>query len=80
MKLTETAIRNAKAGQRIQKLFDGGVGCTLKSRPRAASTGGGNTVSRAGHLAARKTMMQEWADNLDKVKAGAQIVPIHQNA
>jgi len=27
-----------------------------------------------------KKMMQEWADYLDKLKAGAEIVPINQSA
>lgn len=34
----------------------------------------------AEYLSERKKMMQEWADYLDKLKAGAEIIPINQNA
>ena len=31
-----------------------------------------------GFLPARKAMMQQWADYLDKIKAGAEIVPLRR--
>ena len=34
----------------------------------------------AEHLKERARMMQEWADYLDKLKAGAEIIPINQSA
>lgn len=43
-----------------------------------------NTVkaayNRAEHLPERRKMMQEWADYLNKLKAGAEIIPINQSA
>jgi len=28
----------------------------------------------------RKKMMQDWADYLDKIKAGAEVIPLRQRA
>jgi integrase len=36
--------------------------------------------NRAEYLPARKAMMQEWADYLDKLKAGAEVIALHGNA
>jgi integrase len=36
--------------------------------------------NRAEFLSERKTMMQQWADYLDKLKAGADVIPLHGNA
>ena len=33
--------------------------------------------NRAEYLPERKTMMQEWADYLDKLKAGADVIQLH---
>jgi len=33
--------------------------------------------NRAGHLPERKRMMQQWADHLDALKAGAKVTPLH---
>ncbi len=33
---------------------------------------------RTKHLAKRREMLQAWADYLDSLKAGAQVIPIHQ--
>jgi integrase len=42
----------------------------------------GNEVRRAydrsQHIDKRTAMMQAWADYLDRLKAGAQVIPIHQ--
>ncbi len=38
----------------------------------------GRAYNRTVHLAERHKMMQLWADYLDKLKAGADIIPIHQ--
>lgn len=40
----------------------------------------GRAYNRTAHLPERRKMMQEWADYLDKLKAGAEIVPINQSA
>jgi integrase len=40
----------------------------------------GRAYNRTAHLPERKKMMQDWADYLDKLKAGAEIVPINQRA
>jgi len=36
--------------------------------------------NRAEYLPERKKMMQQWADYLDKLKAGADVIPLHGNA
>ncbi|SET32675.1 Integrase [Nitrosomonas marina] len=38
----------------------------------------GRAYNRTAHLPERRKMMQQWADYLDKLKSGAEIVPIHQ--
>ena len=35
---------------------------------------------RAEYLPERREMMQQWADYLDKLKAGAEVIPLHGNA
>ena len=40
----------------------------------------GRAYNRTAHLAERKRMMQVWADYLDKLKFGAEIVSINTNA
>ncbi|CAG9932423.1 tyrosine-type recombinase/integrase [Candidatus Nitrotoga arctica] len=40
----------------------------------------GRAYNRTAHLPERKKMMQQWADYLDKLKAGAEVVPIPQRA
>ncbi len=40
----------------------------------------GRAYNRTVHLEERRKMMQEWADYLDKLKAGAEIIPINQSA
>ena len=34
----------------------------------------------AEHLPERRKMMQQWADYLDKLKVGAEVIPLHQSA
>jgi len=36
--------------------------------------------NRAEYLPERKKMMQQWANYLDKLKAGADVIPLHGNA
>ena len=36
--------------------------------------------NRAEYLPDRKKMMQKWADYLDKLKAGADVIPLRGNA
>jgi integrase len=40
----------------------------------------GTSYNRTKFLPARKAMMQQWADYLDKLKAGADVIPLHGNA
>jgi len=40
----------------------------------------GRAYNRTAHLPERKKMMQAWADYLDKLKSGAEIITIHQSA
>ena len=40
----------------------------------------GRAYNRTAHLPERRKMMQQWADYLDKLKAGADVVSIHGNA
>jgi len=40
----------------------------------------GTAYNRTKFLKERKAMMQEWADYLDKLKAGAEVIPLHGNA
>jgi hypothetical protein len=40
----------------------------------------GRAYNRTAHLPERRKMMQEWADYLDKLKAGAEIISINRSA
>lgn len=40
----------------------------------------GRAYNRTAHLTERRAMMQQWADYLDKVKAGAEIIPLRSHA
>lgn len=40
----------------------------------------GTSYNRTKFLPARKAMMQEWADYLEKLKAGAEVIPINGHA
>ena len=40
----------------------------------------GRAYNRTAHLPERRKMMQKWADYLDKLKAGAEIIPVHQKS
>ena len=40
----------------------------------------GRAYNRTTHLPERRKMMQEWADYLDKLKAGAEVISIKQSA
>lgn len=40
----------------------------------------GRAYNRTAHLPERRKMMQQWADYLDKLKAGADVIPLHGNA
>jgi integrase len=37
----------------------------------------GRAYNRTAHLAGRREMMQLWADYLDGLKQGAQVLPLH---
>lgn len=38
----------------------------------------GRAYNRTSHLPERRAMMQQWADYLDKLKAGAEVIPLRQ--
>ena len=40
----------------------------------------GRAYNRTAHLPERRKMMQQWADYLDKLKTGAEVIPLHGNA
>lgn len=40
----------------------------------------GRAYNRTSHLPERKKMMQAWADYLDKLRAGAEVIPLRQTA
>lgn len=40
----------------------------------------GRAYNRTAHLPERRKMMQQWADYLDKLKTGAEVIPINQSA
>ena len=40
----------------------------------------GRAYNRTAHLPERRKMMQQWADYLDKLKGGADVIPLHGNA
>ncbi len=40
----------------------------------------GRAYNRTAHLPERRKMMQKWADYLDKLKAGADVVPLTRSA
>ena len=40
----------------------------------------GRAYNRTAHLPERRKMMQQWADYLDKLKAGAEVIPLHGDA
>jgi integrase len=40
----------------------------------------GRAYNRTAHLSERHKMMQQWADYLDKLKAGAEVIPLPQRA
>jgi integrase len=40
----------------------------------------GRAYNRTAHLPERRKMMQQWADYLDKLKVGAEVIPLQSNA
>lgn len=40
----------------------------------------GRAYNRTAHIEARRKMMQLWADYLGKIKAGAEVIPLHGHA
>jgi integrase len=37
----------------------------------------GRAYNRTAHLPARREMMEQWADYLDKLRTGADVIPLH---
>lgn len=46
----------------------------------AVKDANGRAYNRTAHLPERKKMMQQWADYLDKLKSGADVIPLHGKA
>lgn len=46
----------------------------------AVKDANGTAYNRTKHLPERRKMMQQWADYLDAIKAGAEIIQLHGNA
>ncbi len=44
----------------------------------AVKDANGRAYNRTAHLPARREMMQRWADYLDKLRIGADVVPLHK--
>ena len=42
----------------------------------AVKDANGNAYNRTAHLLARRAMMQRWADYLDKLRIGTEVLPI----
>ena len=40
----------------------------------------GRAYNRTAHLPERRKMMQQWADYLERLKAGAEVIPLHKTA
>ena len=40
----------------------------------------GRAYNRTAHLPARRAMMQRWADYLDKIRIGADVIPLRAGA
>jgi integrase len=40
----------------------------------------GRAYNRTAHLVERRKMMQQWADYLDKIKVGAEVILLHKKA
>jgi len=40
----------------------------------------GRAYNRTAHLPERRKMMQAWSDYLDKLKVGAEVIPINRSA
>jgi integrase len=38
----------------------------------------GRAYNRTSHLPERRAMMQQWADYLDKLRSGAEVIPLHR--
>ena len=61
-----------------------GEGRTGAVIERQLAHGERNKVSAAynfaEYLPERRKMMQQWADYLDQLKAGAEVIPLHGNA
>lgn len=58
----------------------GQVSCPYRQLAHAVRDPNGRAYNRTAHLPAGRKMMQQWADYLDKLKAGAEIIPINQTA
>ncbi len=49
-------------------------------RAHAVRDPNGRAYNRTAHLPERKKMMQQWADYLDKLKAGVDVIPLRRGA
>ncbi len=70
MALTDTFIKNAKhSGSAAGDKHSDGGGMYLHAN--------GNAYNRTAHLPARREMLQRWADYLDQLRTGAQVIELH---
>ena len=46
----------------------------------AVKDANGRAYNRTAHLPARAALMQRWADYLDKLRIGADVIPLHKTA
>jgi len=72
------------AGGRRQRFRRGALGVNARAIKRQLAHTEQNAVSAAynfaEHLPERRKMMQAWADYLDGLKAGAEVIPLFKKA
>ena len=49
----------------------------MKSARACGARSNGRAYNRTAHLPERRKMMQQWADYLDKLKGGTEVIPLH---
>jgi hypothetical protein len=63
---------------KIKALYNDGNGLSEHQLAHAVRDPNERAYNRTAHLPERRKMMQQWADYLDKLKTGAEIIPIHR--
>jgi integrase len=79
---TEVTTHGFRATART--LLDEGLGCRVDwiehQLAHAVKDPNGRAYNRTAHLDARRRMMQKWADYLDKLRQGAEVIPLKPRA